>query len=80
MNLIEIWQPRWRDRTVLLATYKVANDNKIVFTKTPSMPGSYYVSGAVAKACPVTMNGKIKCYAVPIDKLSKLDDGTATLF
>lgn len=74
MNLIEIWQPRWRDKVVLLAKYKVANDNKIVFTKTKSMPGAYYVSGAIAKQCPVDYNGKIECYAVPIDKLEKMDE------
>ena len=37
---IEIWQPRLKDRTVLIAKYKVGAHNEIVFTKTKSMPNS----------------------------------------
>lgn len=72
-NKIEIWQPRWKDRTVLIAKYKVGTHNEIIFTKTKSMPGSYYLSGKVIQACPTTFNGKLECYAVPMDKLELLE-------
>lgn len=73
--MIEIWQPRWKDRSVLLACYKVSDgDNYIKFTKTPSMEGVYKVSGSVVRKCNTTTNGKIKCYVVPLDELRKLDD------
>lgn len=70
----EIWQPRWKDRVVLLATYKVSHHNEIRFTKAPTLPGSYYVSGDVAKNCPVETNGTISCYAVPMTKIEPLED------
>jgi len=73
LNKIEIWEPRWKDRKVLIATYKVGEHNKIVFTKAPSMPGEYYLSGKTIKKCPKETNGKIPVYAVPVDKLEKLE-------
>ncbi len=72
-NLIEIWQPRWKDRVVLIAKYKVGTHNEIRFTKTPSMEGSYYISGANAVKCPLETNGKLACYAVPMDDLETLE-------
>lgn len=71
-NLIEIWQPRWKDRRVLIAKYKVANDNKIVFTKARSLDREYYMSGEKIRSYPLESNGKIPCYAVPLDELEAL--------
>jgi hypothetical protein len=69
-----IWQPRYRDKKVLLAKYKVQTHNKIVFTKAPSMGTEpYYVSGATVKKYKLEDNGKISCYAVPIDELEPLE-------
>lgn len=73
VNKMEIIQPRWKDRVVMLACYKVGTHNEIVFTKTPSMPGSYYVSGKVAMSYPKQTNGKLMCYAVPLDALEPLE-------
>lgn len=70
----EIWEPRFHDKVVLLAKYKVGEHNKIVFTKAPSMGTEpYYVSGATVKKCKLETNGAIKCYAVPINKLEPLE-------
>lgn len=70
MANIEIWQPRWKDRVVLIARHKVGADNYITFTKTKSLPGTYYISGDEVRACPISTNGKIACYAVPLDDLT----------
>lgn len=73
-NFFSIWEPRWRDRVVLLAKHKVGTHNKVVFTKAKSMgTDPYYVSGAVVKKCKLEDNGAIPCYAVAIDKLEPLE-------
>lgn len=74
VNTIELWQPRWRDKVLLIAKYKVQADNRIVFTKEKSMPGEYYLSGETIKKYPVESNGKIPCYAVHMDELTFLED------
>lgn len=73
LQLIEIWQPRWKDRTVLIAKYKVGTHNKITFVNTPSMKGEYYLSGNVITKYPIVTNGKIDCYAVDINELEPLE-------
>lgn len=70
---IEIWQPRWKDRVVLIAKYKVGTHNIITFTKAKSLPGEWYISGAEAATWPVESNGKLQCYAVPLDELQPLE-------
>jgi hypothetical protein len=71
MSKIEIWQPRWKDRKVLIAKYKVGAINEIVFTKTKSLPGVYVISGDEVRTYPLESNGKLACYAVPIDALER---------
>jgi hypothetical protein len=73
INKIDIWQPRWKDRKVLLATFKVKQDNIVVFTKTPSLKGEFYISGATARQYPLENNGKIDCYAVPLSELEPVE-------
>ena len=71
--MIEIWQPRWFDRTVLIACSKVKDgDNWIRFTKTPSMTGTYMCHSDIIRSSPVVSNGKIRCYAVPLYELKEL--------
>lgn len=70
---IEIWQPRWHDRKVLIAKHKVATHNKIVFTKSPTMKGEYYASKDTITKYPTESNGKIECYAVPVGELEILE-------
>ena len=73
-KVIEIWQPRYKDRTVLIATTKVVKgENRIVFTKAPQFKDMVFVcDGDVIKNCPLDSNGKIDCYAVPLSKLERV--------
>lgn len=71
-QLLKIWQPRWKDRVVLLAKYKVGTHNTITF-KSKSLPGEYYISGAKANSFPLDTNGKLACYAIPLDELEPLE-------
>lgn len=68
MNVIEIWEPRWHDRKVLIATRKVWEQNIIRFTKTGAYKGDYILSGEEIKKYPVGTNGKIPCYEVPLSE------------
>lgn len=70
---IDIWQPRWKDRVALIAKYKVGTHNVITFSKTKSLKGEYYISGEAIKQYPIDNNGKLDCYAVPLDALEKLE-------
>ena len=72
-NKIEIWQPWWKDRVVLIAKHKVGLHNDIVFTKAKSLPNHYYLSGEDIRQSPTDTNGKLACYAVPMDKLKILE-------
>lgn len=71
-NIIDIWQPRWKDRTVLISKYKTGIHNEIIFKKTKSLPDKYYLSWEDITSSPLESNGKIDCYAVPINKLKRL--------
>ena len=67
-----IWEPRWRDKTVLLAKRKVDDMNEVSFTKAKSLGTEpYYVSGDIVKRCQIQSNGKIDCYVVPLTELKK---------
>lgn len=70
---IEIWQPRWKDRTVLIAKHKVGTHNEITFTKAPTYPHKYYLSGKTIQSSPLDTNGKIDVYAVPLKELEVLE-------
>lgn len=72
-STIEIWQPRWKDRKVLIAKFKVADHNLITFTKTKSYPDTYYLSGKDIQQYPITSNGRIECYEVPLKELKLLE-------
>ena len=76
-NKIVIWQPRWHDRVVLIAKHKVGNHNEITFTKAPSMPDTYYLSGATIRSYPIDTNGKLPCYAVDMGELELLERATS---
>lgn len=74
LNKIEIWSPRYKDRTVLIAVYKLRGENEIVFTKAPHLAGmSFYLDAKTAQASPVTTNGRIPCYQVDFDKLIPME-------
>lgn len=67
MNQIKIWSPRWHDRKVLIAKYKVQSMNEIVFTKGTLKDKRYSLSGAEIVRHPIESNGTISCYAVPLE-------------
>lgn len=72
-KLLPIKQPRWKDRVALLAKYKIGEHNIVRFTETPSMTQDYYISGEDVKKYPLTTNGKILCYQVPLENLDYLE-------
>ena len=66
--MIEIWQPRWHDRKVLIAKYKVGQVNDIKFTKAKNLREKIYrLNRADIVRYPLTTNGRIECYEVPLD-------------
>ena len=74
LNLIDIWTPRYKDRVVLIANYKVKENNKIIFTKAKHLEGrEYFMKGSKIRQYPLDTNGKISCYAVPLDDLEPLE-------
>lgn len=74
MQKIQIWEPRYSDDTVLVAKYKVKDDNLIVFTKAKHLKGmEFRVSGETVRKCPLDNNSKIECYAVPMDLLQRVE-------
>lgn len=78
-HCFSIWEPRWRDRKVLLAKHKVGDHNKIVFSGNPATKRNsmgdkpYYVSGTTVKKFKKESNGSIDCYAVPVSELEPLE-------
>ncbi len=74
--MIEIWTPRYHDNVVLIATYKVqSGDNLIRFTKAKHLQGKVYkISGSDIRSCPLDDNGRISCFAVPLEKLTLVSD------
>jgi hypothetical protein len=79
--MIEIWAPRWHDRVVLIAKYKVcAGKNRIIFTKAKNLKGRVFVvDGLDIGKCPLESNGTILCYAVPLELLKDEANG-GTIF
>lgn len=66
MNMIEIWEPRFSRKDVLVAKYKVKDGaNKIVFTRAWK-DKILYMDGAKMRTYPVETNGVIECYAIPV--------------
>lgn len=75
---IDIWTPRYHDRKVLIAKYKVQTNNLIEFTKAKHLKGmKFEMSGADIAKHPIESNGKLECYAVPLDEVldNKVDVG-----
>lgn len=69
MQLIEIWQPRYHDKTVLIAKHKVGMHNMVIFTMDKTLSGAYYLPYETIKKYPLESNGKIPCYVVPLSEL-----------
>lgn len=70
MNTIDILAPRWRDRKILLAEWKLGVMNKVV-VHNRSFPEPLYISGRKAMQYPVELHptkngGTFRVRAIPI--------------
>lgn len=70
---IQIWAPRYKDRKILIAKYKVGTHNEIIFTRAKHLPGVYYLSGQKIRTYNLETNGTLEYYAVPVDELEVLE-------
>lgn len=66
---ISIKSPRWHDRVVMIAKFRVGQHNIITFTNAKSLPDEYYLDGKTITKYPLESNGKISCYCVKLDEL-----------
>lgn len=71
---ITIFAPRFHDKVILIAKWKVSTHNIIKITKSPSHNGEYYLSNTTIGKYPIeTVKDKTGTerlfYAVPIDEL-----------
>ena len=79
--MIEIWEPRYRDKTVLLADYRLrAGEGADIKITKGYYAGNYKVdSETIANAERETMKtkkgGEITVVIVPLEKLVKEEDG-----
>lgn len=72
LNRIEIYEPKYSTKTVLVNPRKVEAHNIIYFTKGTYKGQEYYISGQVIKSYPLVSNGSIQCYDVPMNELEPL--------
>ena len=78
--MIEIWQPKWKERIVLVSVKKVRNGrNLLTYTDVPSLKGKVFsFDGASVRAnCDTQKNGKayqIDCYRIPMKMLHEEED------
>ena len=77
-NKHTIYMPRWHDRVVLVADYKIGIHNTIVFPQAPTLPGEWYISGMDAKAHPIEFmktksGGNLAMRVIPLDDLEPLE-------
>lgn len=74
LNNIYILEPRYHDNVALIATKRVKEHNRIIFTKAKSLIGKeFYISSEKIKRYPKTSNGVIPCYEVPIGELTLME-------
>jgi len=68
VKMIEIFAPRWHDRKVLIAKYKVhPGINQIKFTKAKCLKDRVCeLDASVITKYPIESNGSIDCFAVPL--------------
>ena len=73
-EVIEIWQPRYKDKKVLIATHKVANGkNYLTFTKDNRLKGIIFeFDGDEVRKCPTQANGRGTVYIYPFSKLRRM--------
>lgn len=81
LTTIPIWEPRYHDNKVLVATKKVRAHNRIIFTKAKSLIGKeFYISSERIKKYPKESNGVLQCYAVPLEDLMEMKQEKARIW
>ncbi len=73
-----IYNPRWNDRMVLLADFKIGTHNAITFPSARTLPGTWYISGEKARMYGTepfkTKSGRFMTMrVVPLDALEVLE-------
>lgn len=77
--MIKIWQPRYKDKIVLIATYKIVSGKDTEFEITEGYyKGKYIAPWSVVKDCaienkPTRSGHKMDFTVVPIKDLVKVD-------
>lgn len=76
VNLITVWQPRYIDKKILIATNKIRHGaNYVVITKDDRYKGKvFYLEGNDAFCCSKSTNGKIEVYEIPMEHLQLIRD------
>lgn len=74
MNKIVILAPRWKDRKVLIADYKIGQNNEIRITAakkdgTPYYPNPFYATGEMLRKYPLVEHPHGKMREVPLSDL-----------
>lgn len=78
-NKIEIRRPRWKQRVVGIANFRVGTHNEIDIIAVDKMqrryyPETLYGSGDMITKCPIqTLPSGVKLYLVPIANLEPLE-------
>ena len=87
LTTIPVWEPRYHDNKVLVATKKVRAHNKIIFTyearknkKGPLSGKEFYISSERIKKYPKESNGVLQCYAVPLEDLMEMKQEKARIW
>lgn len=81
ITTIKIWEPRWKDRRVLLARYRIpAGQDVQVRIEKSAAKGLYRVPNTLICKSPIedmkTRTGKtIQMRAIPLDEMERIEDG-----
>jgi hypothetical protein len=83
MNQITIWEPRWHDRTVLIADRRLLAHNEIIIEH-KDFPAPFYLTAERARSFPLEQmstktGGTIAVRAIPLAELEReVIDGSIT--
>lgn len=73
----EIWKPRYHDKVVLLAAFRVRAHNRVIITKDPKYKGLvFYLSGETIRKYKTERVNSLTMYAVHLDELEELTYGS----
>ena len=79
MSTVIIWEPRYHDKKVLVATRRLTQFPLHLKITRGAMQGDYYIDEEDIKDCPKTMvkwkngNGETEMTCVPLERLKKVD-------